>query len=142
MYAIRAATNKGKEHPRRLEQGRQEICTRLQQTMRNGAIQIQIIPPTEEMQPVPKQSKLKPDTNRLHLPTRIRAAKSKIRKRAMRKKRHEEQISQPEEMSTEKKTADQKMQKQTLRGKADQCEEKRWIETPQNKKSRSGIFHT
>ena len=62
--------------------------------MRNGEIQTQIIPPAGK-QPGAKQSKLKPDTDRLHVPTRIRAAQRKIRKRAMRgEKRHEGQISQ------------------------------------------------
>ena len=68
---------KEKGHTQQLEQGRQKICTQLQKAMGNGEIQIQIIPPTEEQHPETRQSKLKPDIERLHVPTRIRAAKRK-----------------------------------------------------------------
>ena len=95
---------------------------------------MQIIPPSEEMQPKTKQLKPRPDPNRLQIPTRIRSTKRKKKEEdSEKKKRHEGQISHPKEMPTGK-TSNQRKKKQTLRRKAEQCEAKKQNKTQRKKK--------
>ena len=70
-------SKKRKRDTQKAKQGRQEICTRIQQAMRKEVIRIQIIPPTEAKQPDTIQPELKLNNTKLYVPNRNRSENGK-----------------------------------------------------------------